>query len=129
MAATAVTAATSIMFWARARMMRTRYEIVSELLDKERQVTANLERNLEAINLAAADRKRRLSENGRKGRALQLAKAAQPDPERDAARAKTLSAFSATPMRSRSQVVAPVKAARTRAKKSTGAGMAAKERG
>lgn len=74
-----------------------------------------------------ADAKRRRSESARHAATFAVAarsvKAAIEDPAR---RAKTIAELSATTLRSRAQVVAPVKAARTR-KKNSGGGAASKQ--
>ena len=88
---------------------------------------ARMNDRLAGFEAAAFKRKKVLSEAGKKGRAAQIAKAAEVD---SAARGKTMTALVDTKLRSRAQVVAPVKAARTRAQnKSAGAGMAAKQGG
>ena len=71
---------------------------------------------------------------GKKGRAVQLARAAERKVEKQADAAerakRTLAEMASTTMRSRAQVVAPVKAARTRKKNAeSGAGAVAATKG
>lgn len=125
LAVTGISAAANIVL---AAMVRGRDRLhartlahIDDLYDK----LAKKDLEIFALRTAENDRKARLSVAGKMGRAAQIAKAAQPDPARDAAREKTVAALANMTIRSRAQIVAPVKAARTR-KKNTAAGVAAK---
>lgn len=125
MAASGVFAGTSIMLFALWRDSESRFKRA------QRRWSAQLD-ELTQLRLREEDRKRRLSQAGKVGRKVQIARAAETSAqrliERERAKEQTLAAVASTPMRSRAQVVAPVKAKRTRAKKST-AGVAAKTGG
>lgn len=81
-----------------------------------------------ALQLKEDQRVAHLRKISAKGKEAQKAKAAEDSANRAVTREKTLQAVASTPMRSRAQVVASVKAKRTKAKKSA-AGMAAKQGG
>lgn len=81
-----------------------------------------------ALRLKEDQRLAHLRKISAKGKEAQKTNAAAAAADRAVSREKTLQAVAATPMRSRAQVVAPVKAKRTKAKKSA-AGMAAKQGG
>lgn len=125
MAASGVFAGTSIMLFALWRDSESRFKRA------QRRWSALLD-ELTELRLREEDRKQRLSRAGKAGRKAQIARAAETSAqrliERERAKEQTLAAVASTPMRSRAQVVAPVKAKRTRAKKST-AGVAAKTGG
>ncbi len=125
MAATGVLGGTSIMLFALWRDSESRFKRA------QRRWSAQLD-ELTQLRLREEDRKYRLSQAGKAGRKAQIARAAETSAqrliERERAKEQTLAAVASTPMRSRAQVVAPVKAKRTRAKKSA-AGVAAKTGG
>jgi erythromycin esterase-like protein len=123
MAATGISVAANVVLIARTVQLGGLVKKRDEYIENLRDLRSTLEFKLASKELAERERKARLSANGKRGRAAQLAKANQPDPVRDAAVAKTISAIAATPMRSRAKVVAPVKAKRTKAKKQAGGNM------
>jgi len=82
----------------------------------------------QALQLKEDQRLAHLRKISAKGKEAQKANAVAAAADRAVSREKTLQAVASTPMRSRAQVVAPVKAKRTKAKKSA-AGMAAKQGG
>lgn len=95
-------------------------------LHKDEQSIASHYRNRVLLHEAAmAEAKRLRSDQSRKGG---LARAAQQKAEAPARREKTITDLAATKFRTRAQVVAPVKAARTR-KRNSGAGAAAMKGG
>lgn len=122
--------------WRRAREDAQFYEgafhdQVKAIAERDAKISAMNDR-LAGFEAAEFARKRSLSERGKKGRQVQLAKAKETAIEKAVqqveARDRTMKAIASTPMRSRAKVVAPVKAARTR-KKNAGGGVAASQGG
>ena len=109
---------------------------IDELIDRcqqflERYTTQSIE--LDALRAKEEKRIAHCIAAARKGKQVQAklnaAERAAREEQSRKAREKTLSGFASTKLRSRAQVVAPVKAKRTRAKKESAAGMAAKTGG
>lgn len=100
---------------------------IDELLDENEHyfnTLAGQQNELRDLRSKEEARVAHLRSISAKGKAAQAEKAAAEKAGRAAAVSKTLADAAATKMRSRAQVVAPVKAKRTKAKKQVGAGVA-----
>lgn len=119
---------------------RRRWLVLREILKAERAKNFELMGKLLEVSAERdhfqrreAQRLEHLRRVGAKGKITQQARAAEARAERAtieaASREKTIEELRSTKMRSRAQVVAPVKAARTRRNNQSGAGVAAKTGG
>lgn len=128
-----VAAAISVYGWDRSlrqlRDTREQLDIWKRAAKTSAEVNKMLSDDLSNLMAKEQARRAKLRAAAAKGKAVQMANAAAKKAGRDeaakAAQAKTLAELGSTTMRSRAQVVAPVKAKRTKIK-NAGAGAAAK---
>ena len=129
-ATTAIGAASAAHFWLKSKDLADRYTFQRLRGDGYRDQMLDLQARLAVHDQAEAKRQAQRTAAARKGTEASAAKArakkAQDELERPMRAAKTIEALGQTKMRSRAAVVAPVKAARTRAQNNSGAGAAAR---